>query len=105
MNFIVHLPKTRSGFTAILAMVDRLTKMVHFLPTVDTATAKETAALFRDRVFCLHGMPRSVVSDRDVKFISAFLVGAAHTVGNQTEHVHIMSSSNRRSDRVHEWGH
>ena len=72
MDFIVHLPKTRSGFTAILVVVDRLTKMVHFLPTVDTATAEETAALFRDRVFCLHGMPQSIVSDRDVKFTSAF---------------------------------
>lgn len=72
MDFIVHLPKTRSGFTAILVVVDRLTKMVHFLPTFDTATAEDTAALFRDRVFCLHGMPQSIVSDRDVKFTSAF---------------------------------
>ena len=72
MDFIVHLPKTRSGFTAILVVVDRLSKMVHFLPTFDTATAEETAALFRDRVFCLHGMPQSIVSDRDVKFTSSF---------------------------------
>ena len=72
MDFIVHLPKTRSGFTAVLVVVDRLTKMVHLLPTFDTASAEETAALFRDRVFCLHGMPQSIVSDRDVKFTSAF---------------------------------
>ena len=72
MNFIFHLPKTRSGFTAILVVVDRLSKMVHFLPTFVTATAEDTAALFRDRVFCLHGMPQSIVSDRDVKFTSSF---------------------------------
>ena len=72
MDFVVHLPKTRSGFTAILVVVDRLSKMVHFLPTFDTATAEDTAALFRDRVFCLHGMPQSIVSDRDVKFTSSF---------------------------------
>ena len=72
-DFITHLPPTaRSGFTAIMVVVDRLSKMVHFLPTIDTASAEDTAALFRDRVFCLHGMPKSIVSDRDVKFTSAF---------------------------------
>ena len=70
---ITHLPPTaRSGFTAIMVVVDRLSKMVHFLPTFDTASAEDTAALFRDRVFCLHGMPKSIVSDRDAKFTSAF---------------------------------
>ena len=38
----------------------------------NTASAEDTAALFRDRVFCLHGMPKSIVSDRDAKFTSAF---------------------------------
>ena len=72
MDFITHLPPTRSGYSAIFVVVDRLTKMVHFLPTADSATAEETAALFRDRVFVLHGMPQSIVSDRDSKFTSAF---------------------------------
>ena len=72
MDFITHLPPTRSGYTSIFVVVDRLSKMVHFLPTVDTASAEDVAALFRDRVFCLHGMPQSIVSDRDVKFTSAF---------------------------------
>ena len=64
MDFITHLPTTRSGYSAIFVIVDRLTKMIHFLTTADTATAEETAALFRDRVFVLHGMPQSTVSDR-----------------------------------------
>ena len=72
MDFITHLPPTRLGHTAILVVVDRLTKMVHFLPTFDTASAEETAALFRDRIFVLHGMPQVLLSDRDVKFTSAF---------------------------------
>ena len=72
MDFITHLPPTRSGFTSIFVVVDRLTKMVHFLPTYDKSTAEETAALFRDRVFVLHGMPQVIVSDRDAKFTSAF---------------------------------
>ena len=64
MDFITHLPPTRSGFTSILVVVDRLSKMVHFLPTFDTSSAEDVAALFRDRIFCLHGMPQSIVSDR-----------------------------------------
>ena len=72
MDFITHLPPTRSGYTSIMVVVDRLTKMVHFLPTFDSVSAEDVAALFRDRVFCLHGMPQSIVSDRDVKFTSAF---------------------------------
>ncbi len=72
MDFITHLHPTRSGFTAMFVVVDRLSKMVHFIPTFDTATAEETAALFRDRIFVLHGMPQVIVSDRDVKFTSAF---------------------------------
>ena len=72
MDFITHLPPTRSGFTSILVVVDRLSKMVHFLPTFDAVSAEDVAALFRDRIFCLHGMPQSIVSDRDVKFTSAF---------------------------------
>ena len=72
MDFITHLPKTRSGYTAIFVVVCRLSKMAHFIATHDTATAEATAKLFRDRVFCLHGMPKSIVSDRDSKFTGAF---------------------------------
>ena len=42
--------------------------MVHYVPTVDTLSALECAALFRDRIFGLHGMPKDIVSDRDVTF-------------------------------------
>ena len=46
--------------------------MVHFVPTVDKLTARECAALIRDESFSLHGMPKDIVSDRDVKFTSDF---------------------------------
>ena len=58
MDFITHLPRTRSGYTAIVVVIDRLTKTIHLLPTFDTSSAQDTAALFRDRVFALHGMPQ-----------------------------------------------
>ena len=72
MDFITHLPKTRSGFTSILVVVDRLAKMVHFVPTHNAVTAEQCAKFFRDRIFCLHGMPKTIISDRDVKVRSAF---------------------------------
>ena len=70
MDFIVHLPKTRNGHTAIVVWVDRLTKMVHFEPTYTSVTAEEVARLFLNTVFKLHGMPLEVVSDRDSRFTS-----------------------------------
>lgn len=72
LDFITHLPKTRSGYTAILVVVDRLSKMVHFVPTHDTATAEDVARLFVDNIFVLHGMPERIVSDRDTRFTGTF---------------------------------
>ncbi len=72
LDFITHLPKTRSGFTAILVVVDRLSKLVHFIPTHDTASAEQVARLFIDNIFVLHGMPERIVSDRDPRFTGTF---------------------------------
>ena len=72
MDFITHLPQTRRGHTSILVCVDRLSKMVHFIPTKDTATAEEVAQLFIDNVVRLHGCPRDIVSDRDSRFTGRF---------------------------------
>uniref|UniRef100_H3G5E9 Integrase catalytic domain-containing protein n=1 Tax=Phytophthora ramorum TaxID=164328 RepID=H3G5E9_PHYRM len=52
----------------IVVVVDRLTKRAHFLSTTSNVTTKVTAVLFRDFYQRLHGLPRSIVSDRDVKF-------------------------------------
>ena len=72
MDFITHLPKTRSGHTSIYVVVDRLSKLAHFIPTVDTASADDVARLFIDNIFALHGMPRRIVSDRDTRFTGSF---------------------------------
>ena len=72
MDFIVQLPKTNKGYDAIFVVVDRLTKMAHFIPTKTTATAEDTAELFRDNIFKLHGLPEDIVSDRDSKFVGHF---------------------------------
>ena len=72
MDFIVQLPKTKKSFDAILVVVDRLTKRVHFIPTYTTATAPDIAKTFFENIFRLHGLPKTIVSDRDPKFVSKF---------------------------------
>ncbi|KAE9024981.1 hypothetical protein PF011_g3257 [Phytophthora fragariae] len=72
MDFIFGLPPDAEGRTGVLGFVDRFTKMVHLIPVSDTVTAAETAAHFIDCVFRHHGLPESIVSDRDPRFTSAF---------------------------------
>ena len=72
MDFIVRLPRTSSGVDSIMTVVDRLTKMAHFLPTTTTVTAELAARQFFAGIVRLHGLPRSIVSDRDPKFTSNF---------------------------------
>jgi len=72
MDFITGLPTSVEGFDSILTVVDRFSKMAHFIPTVKTVTAPEVATLFVNQVFRFHGLPSSIVSDRDPKFTSEF---------------------------------
>jgi transposase InsO family protein len=72
MDFVVELPRTKKGHDAILVVVDRLTKRAHFCPTTTDATAPDTARVFIDNIFRLHGLPRTIVSDRDPRFTSKF---------------------------------
>ena len=70
MDFITDLPKV-NGYTQCWVIVDRFTKMAHFIP-LKNRKAKELAVLFVKEVWRLHGLPKSVVSDRDSVFMSTF---------------------------------
>jgi len=61
-DFITKLPLAQ-GYNSILVVVDRLTKMVHFIPTTEKTSAEELARLFRDNVWKLHGLPKSIILD------------------------------------------
>lgn len=72
MDLITQLPRTRRGNDAIIVVVDKLSKMAHFLPSVTAISAPELARLIYDGVVRLHGVPKGIISDRDVRFTSNF---------------------------------
>ena len=73
MDLITSLPVTKRGNSAILVMVDRLSKMVHLAATTNSVNAVGIGDLFFDNVIGLHGCPRDIVSDRDPRFIAPFM--------------------------------
>jgi len=72
MDFIVGLPRTKDGYDSIWVIVDRLTKVAHFIPVKTTYSGAKLAELYISRIVCLHGVPKKIVSDRGTQFTSRF---------------------------------
>jgi hypothetical protein len=64
MDFVVGLPKTRKGNDSIWVIVDRLTKVAHYLPVRTNYGGEKLAQLYVDNIVKLHGVPSRIVSDR-----------------------------------------
>jgi len=69
MDFIMDLPKSE-GNDAILIVIDRLTKMAHFLPCTKEINAQQFSELFMREIFRLHGLPKDIITDRGSIFTS-----------------------------------
>jgi hypothetical protein len=72
MDFIVGLPRTQRGYDSIWVIVDRLTKVAHFLPVKTTYKGARIAELYMERIVSLHGVPKKIVSNRGTQFTSQF---------------------------------
>ncbi|KAL0561234.1 hypothetical protein IC582_001656 [Cucumis melo] len=85
MDFITGLPRTLRGFTMIWVVVDRLSKSAHFVPGKSTYTANKWAQLYMSEIVRLHGVPVSIVSDRDARFTSKFWKGLQTAMGTRLD--------------------
>ncbi|WVZ76313.1 hypothetical protein U9M48_024297 [Paspalum notatum var. saurae] len=72
MDFIVGLPRTQKGYDSIWVIMDRFTKSAHFIPVKTIYHAKTYAELYIARIVSLHGVPRTITSDRGSLFVSRF---------------------------------
>ena len=72
MDFITGLPKSKKKKDSIFLVIDKLSKASHFIPVKSTYKAVNIADIFLKEILRLHGIPKVIISDRDVKFIGKF---------------------------------
>jgi hypothetical protein len=75
MDFITGLPTTSKQHDSIIVVVDKLTKAANFIPLKTTHKVANVVDIFLKEVACLHGIPKTILSDRDPKFTSNFSKG------------------------------
>ncbi|KAL1564196.1 hypothetical protein AAHA92_06571 [Salvia divinorum] len=83
MDFVMGLPKTRQGNTAIWVIIDRLTKSAHFIPIPVTHGSDKLARIYVKEIIRLHGVPATITSYRDTRFTSRFWISLQRELGTR----------------------
>ena len=102
VDFITKLLLAQ-GYDSILVVVNRLTKIVHFIPTTEKMSAKGLARLFRDNVWKLHGLPESIISDRGPQFAAGLMRELNRMLGIRSKlSMAFHSQTNGQMERVNQ---
>lgn len=83
MYFITGLSRTQLGYYFIWVVIDRLTKVVHFIPVKTTYRSNKLAELYMAMIVCLHGVPKNIVSDKGAQFTSRFWKSLHEALGTR----------------------
>jgi hypothetical protein len=83
MDFIVGLPRTQSSYDSIWVIMDRLTKVAHFIPIKTTYSGPQLIELYMSRIVYLHGVSKKIMSDRVTQFTSMFWERLHETLDTQ----------------------
>jgi transposase InsO family protein len=86
MDFIVGLSLTARKYNSIWVIVDRLTKSAHFIPVNTNYNVQTYAKIYIARVLCLHGVPKTIVSDRGSQFVARFWEQLHASIGTHLIH-------------------
>ncbi|GJS83262.1 putative reverse transcriptase domain-containing protein [Tanacetum coccineum] len=95
MDFVTKLPKTSGGYDTIWVIVDRLTKSAYFLPMRENDSIDKLARLYLKEVVTRHGIPVSIICDRDGRFTSNFWRAFQNTLGT---HLDMSTASHPQTD-------
>ncbi|GJW11035.1 reverse transcriptase domain-containing protein [Tanacetum coccineum] len=96
MDFVTKLPKTSNGHDTIWVIIDCLTKFVHFIPTRETYSMETLTRLYIKEIVSRHGLPISIISDRDSHFTSRFWQSLQSALGTQLD---MITTYNPETDR------
>jgi hypothetical protein len=86
MDFIVGLPRTPKGHDSIWVIVDRLTKVAHFIAVRNDYRVERLADLYIEHILRLHGAPTSIVSDRGMQYVSKFWKSLHKAIGTRLDY-------------------